>query len=370
MAAGGREIRMARADAMTAESIATEGQEPIGTPYQLAALDDHTVAYSDLQSEAIRMLQFDPAELAHGPLVSPAAGKMHRPVAGTLTLLAGPRADDATSGGFADGDAALLDAPMGIAATAAGDLVFADAGNRRIRVVRGIERGRGLLEDGALPPPRGADRAYRILYVGTSIVWWDTSWPASIPGTIERDLRTMRPLGQRDIEIFPARLIGADAAAYESYLQEVADSATVDAVVLNVNAPAASDSTGSWVPPTAAALRTIHEELSRAHLPLVVVAMPMPLDLEPAEQTWRKVVEDALAPLPADDEARWLEAFRDAQVSSVDLFPVFRNDLRSAGHRPLYGSDEAHLTPHGRAVAAHAIAAGLERLRPWGGAPR
>ena len=372
MARDGHEIRIDRADRATPGSNTTEGEQTIGTPYQLAALDDHTVAYTDLRGQAIRMLEFEPGVVEHGALESPADNAMHRPVAGAASLLAGSARDDAAmnGGGFEDGSAALFDAPMGIATTPGGDLVVADAGNRRIRLVRGIDRGHALLDDGALPPARGTDTAYRILYVGSSIVWWDTTWPASISGTIERDLR-MRSPSKRAIEVYPARLIGADAASYDSYLREIADSGTVDAVVLTLNAAAfGGESSASWIAPTAAALGAIREQLARAHVALIVVVTPTPLELDPAEQTWRKVVEDALSPVLLDDEARWQEVFREARVSSVDLFAVFRNDLRSSGHRPLFGTDEAHLNPYGRALAAHAISAALARFHPWENAPR
>ncbi len=372
MARGGQEIRIPRSDRATPDSDTTEGEEPIGTPYQLAALDERTVAYTDLRGEAVRMLEFEPSVWAHGPLAGPASNLMHRRVAGAVTLLAGsPRSDASMNGGgFAEGSAALFDAPMGIASMPGGNLVVADAGNRRIRIVRGIDRGRALLEDGALPPARAADRAYRVLYVGPSLVWWDTSWPASIPGTIEQDLRAVRSHANRAVEVQAARLISADAAAYLSYLDVVADSGTIDAVVLGVNAGIGTDASTGWIAPTAAALRTIRDRLARAHMALIVAFTPTPLELDPTEQTWRKVVEDAFAPVQVDEEARWQEVVREAQVSSVDLFAVFRDDLRSAAHRPLFGSDEAHLTPYGRALTGNAIAAALARLRPWDGAPR
>ena len=373
MARDGAQIRIARDDRVTPDSDTTEGEEPIGTPYQLAALDDHTVAYTDPRGEAVRMLEFEPGLLTHGLIAAPSAGTMHRRVGGAVTLLAGTtRADGTmTGGGFADGTVALFDAPAGIAATPGGDLVVADAGNRRIRRIDRIDRGHGHLDDGALPPARGSSGAYRILYAGSSIVWWDTNWATSIPGTIERDLAPAQTHAQRAVDVYTARLIGADAAAYASYLDTIADSGLTDAIVLDLNAGTfqGEDST-RWIGPVTAALRAIRERLDRAHVPLVVVVSPMPIELDPAEQTWRKLVEGALTPALLEDEARWLIVLRDAQVTPVDLFAVFRADLRSAGHRPLFGTDEAHLTPYGRAVSAHAIAAALGRLHPWEHAPR
>jgi len=122
----------------------------------------------------------------------------------------------------------------------------------------------------------------------------------------------MRSPSKRAIEVYPARLIGADAASYDSYLREIADSGTVDAVVLTLNAAAfGGESSASWIAPTAAALGAIREQLARAHVALIVVVTPTPLELDPAEQTWRKVVEDALSPVLLDDEARWQEVFRE-----------------------------------------------------------
>jgi streptogramin lyase len=368
MARDGAEIRIDRADRATPSSDTTEGEEPIGAPYQLAALDDHTVAYTDLRDEAVRMLAFEPKLLEHGLIASAGNGQMHRRVAGAVTLVAGSSRADAMmdGGGFADGAAASFDAPMGIAASASGELIVADAGNRRVRIVRGIDRGQRLLEDGALPPARDAPNAYRLLLAGPSGVWWDTTWPASIPGIIERDLAAARTQVHGPFEVLPARLIGADSAGYASYLDEVGDSHTVDAVVLMLNGGIfGGEDSPRWIAPTAAALRTMRERLARAHVALLVVVLPEPLELDPVEQTWRKVVEDALAPVLLDDDARWLEVVRQADVDAVDLFAVFRANLSSSGHRPLFGSDEAHLTPYGRSVAAHAISAALLRYRRW-----
>jgi guanyl-specific ribonuclease Sa len=373
MAREGHELRIDRADRALPGTATTEGEEPIGAPNQLAALDDHTVAYTDTRDEAVRMLVFDPELAAYGMLASAADNAMHRPVGGAVTLLAGSARNDSamSSGGFADGTAAQFDAPIGIAATSGGDLIVADAANRRIRVIRGIERGNALLEGGALPPARGGDGAYRILYVGASGIWWNTDWTTSIPGTIERELAGTRTNRAQRIEIFPSRLVGAPAAAYVSYLDTVADSGTIDAVVLDLNAGTFEGvDAPTWVGPVAGALRVLRERLARGHIAFVVVVTPLPIELGPTEQMWRKFSENAFAPALLDDEARWLDVFRTAEVNGVDLFPVFRADLSSPEHRALFGSDEAHLTPHGRAVAAHAISAALARLHPWPNSPR
>lgn len=373
MARDGREIRIDRTGRATPGAATTEGEEPIGLPNQLAALDDRTVAYTDTRNAAIRMLVFEPSLADHGMLASAANGAMHQRVGGAVTLLAGPaRSDAAMNGGaFADGSAAMFDGPLGIATTPGGDVIVADAANRRIRVIRGIERGHALLEDGALPPARGADGAYRILYVGSSNIWWDTDWTTSIPGTIERDLAAAAASRNRRIELFPSRLIGASAAAYLSYLDTVADTGTVDAVVLDVNAGAFDGAdNASWLAPVADALRALRERLARSRIGLVVVVTPLPIELDPTEQTWRKIRESALAPALLDDEARWLDVFRTAGVHAVDLFPAFDAELTSSNHRSLFGSDEAHLTAHGRALSAHAISAELVRLHPWNDALR
>jgi len=162
-----------RADRATPRAPARpEGEATIGTPYQLAALDDpHRRVHRSPGTG-------DPYARVSSPVCwntvrsnRRAANKMHRPVAGVASLLRRSARDDAamTGGGFEDGSAALFDAPMGIAPTPGGDLVVADAGNRRIRVVR-RDRPAGTLcsTTGALPPARGTDTAYRILYVGSS----------------------------------------------------------------------------------------------------------------------------------------------------------------------------------------------------------
>jgi DNA-binding beta-propeller fold protein YncE len=372
MARGGEVLRIDRVDRMTRTSATTEGEEQLGTPYQLAALGESTVAFSDVHDEAVRLLRFEPGVFMHGNLAAPANGAMHRAVVGSVTPIAGTELRDGSmnGGGFADGNAALFDAPMGIATTPAGDLVVADAGNRRVRMIRGIDLGRPVLDDGALPPARDATGAYRILYTGASGVWWDTTWDASIPGTIERDLAAASQT-PRGLEVLPARLIGAGLPGEASYLDTVADTRTVDAVVLDVNAGSVGgDDSDRWIVPAAKVLRALRDRLARAHLPLLLVLEPTPFELGDGERTWRRIVEDGFAPGLLGDEDRWLTAARQAGVETVDLFPLFRDDINSPSHRPLFGSDEAHLTAYGRALAGHAIAAALARQRPWNAAPR
>ncbi len=99
-----------------------EGLEPMGAPYGITALGPNHFAYTDPRASMIRMMGEGFSRM--------------EPIAGAYSETA-----MAESAGYRDGPtgAALLDAPMGIAAAKNGTLVVADSGNRRLRLIKNTD---------------------------------------------------------------------------------------------------------------------------------------------------------------------------------------------------------------------------------------
>ena len=378
----------------------------IGTPFQLAMLDDQTIIFTDVRTHTVRSLNHS----------------------STVLLGGDPREDSYEGGGYRDGPAtsSLFDVPMGIVAAPDGSFLIADGGNRRIRRIAGFDRRQivdrfepppqqtqQIVESPApvpatqtpgpparrvaatsapappattmpnpvsrataapiarpvlpLPPARDGSRDFRILYIGNSIIWWDTDWSHSIAGVAERAVNRSLPSGgTQRVRFVPVRLQGASAVAMASYLEEVADSGLVDAVVLHLNdATVGEGTTSAWSPPVIAALRRAHLALRSAHVQLLIVASPIPLELGPTEDTWAKLLGDALVPQYLDREDGWETALASTDAPALDLWPAFFDELDSAAHRPMFSTEDAHLTQHGREMIGSAIAAELVRLHPW-----
>lgn len=217
-----------------------------------------------------------------------------------------------------------------------------------------------------LPPPREHSGDFRVLYVGNSVIWWDTDWSDSIAGVVEREVNRALPPHGAHVRIVPVRFLGASVTAMASYLEEIADSGLVDAVVLHLNDGAAGEGAEqTWAPPAAAALGRTTRALRSAHVPFVIVVNPIPLELGPDENTWGKIVGNSLTPQYLDREQGWRTVLASTGAPTVDLWPAFFAESRSRVHRPIFSTYDAHLTAHGREIVGRAVAAELLRLHPW-----
>ncbi len=374
----------------------SESGRPIGTPYQVAMLDGETAVFTDVKTHTVRYLHNS-----------------------TSMLLAGDaREDSYDGGGFRDGPsgASLFDDPLGILAAPDGSLLVADGGNRRIRRIAGFDR-RQVVDRWVeaqpvaaappavpptfaatsaptpslptqptstpstpaqaaqppnnastvpLPPARDGSRDFRILYLGNSIIWWDTDWSHSIAGVAERAVNHALPARGPRVRFVPVRLQGASVGAFGSYLEEIANTGLVDAVILHLNDGTVVEGPPQrWTPPAVAALRRAHQALQSSHVPLLIVANPIPLELGPESDTWTKLLDDALTPQYIEREDAWRTVLATSGAPAVDLWPAFFDDIRSPDHRPIFSTDDAHLSRRGRELVGDAIAAELLRLRPW-----
>ncbi len=333
-----------------------QARRPLGFPTALAAVDDHTVAFTDARTNTVRVL-----ETVHG----------------TLRIVGGTPNDDASgdTGGYKDGGgpASLFNAPLGIAVRG-NELVIADAGNRRIRAIRDIDYRHAVAPAmGLLDPAFGlANDNYRIAYVGNSQVWNNTTWSDSIESIVERKLNadhvTSRQI--RLIGVAENEKVGV-AAQYAEWLAKLGG---VNLVVLNLNIgnlqSSFADQTGklppvsSWQPQLVQRLRQLREQLAARGVPLVVVTHPAPYEFDVAESAYTQVTQDL-----SDWDDSIGKAMNAAVVASgvklIDLWPKFYQYERLSTHEPLFGGDDFHFSLNGRRMVGEWLAQALEQLAPW-----
>jgi streptogramin lyase len=341
----------------------TQGARPLGNPYGLTAIGNHTIAFTDLRGDSVRTLDLD----SHA-----------------LSILAGPGTEDAglSGGGNQDGPGATarFGAPMGIAMSATGDLAIADAGSRRIRMLRGLVQRTALSPaDLAMQPNTNAPK-YRIGYVGNSSIWWDTDWSSSIASGLETSLASDAALeGTRPAEVLPIYLPQSKLSESMEYLQGLVRGRTLDAVVLQINSGSVlgdlarlgpansrelSDAPQVWAPALTQSLRSLDEACRQNGVALLVVVHPLPWELAPNESLMYGMLGGDIIPDSAMEPA-FTTAVNASGARMLDLWPAFLTALKQPHRAALFGSYDFHFTKYGRSVAARAIADELMRWAPW-----
>lgn len=343
---------------------AAEGQRSIGNPFQVAALDLTGVVYSDYRTHTVRYLNTNSQD----------------------TYVIGGQAIEAAAnegGGFSDGPSAesRFDSPAGVAARRDGLIAVADAGNKRIRLITGIDRGEPLSPtDRFLPAVPFTDDDYRIAYIGNSYVWADVHSADSIGGQIERRLRDDGALAaiRKNPRVLTVRL-GSTFEPLKEYVDALAATQAVDLIVVQVNSFFAYDSYNvafgpqnliREAPSVAARMRDdllrIKQSANAAHIPLLFVAQPLGFEISLTETRYETVTFTEADSVGGGALQRVLtEPFAAAGVPWLNLWQVFTADEASPAHKPLFLSIDGHATPYGNHVTAQAIAAKLEEMKPW-----
>ncbi|PZR56362.1 MAG: hypothetical protein DLM50_08840 [Candidatus Meridianibacter frigidus] len=363
--------RFASANAPQGTTILdTNGNRPLGNPAFLAALDENTVAYSDVRTNTIRLLEI---------------------VSGETKIVAGPPAEDASgnTGGYRDGpgNVARFLAPMGLARSGDGGLLVADGGNRRVRQLSRFDRVDPWdnLEDpypgiGANP---GKDE-FRIIYAGNSYVWYDTYWDDSIEGLLQSNLYPCTSCApQTRLRVIPA--IRYSLAQIQALADVAVRTGFYRAVVLDLNWAMVETSFNPdmhvqldqhpevWKDGVTRALAGINAKLASAHIAFLVVSHPTPFEMSPVESAWftfayetkkNDHIRSDTAPVPQIGPAL-NEAVQKSGAPLVNVWPRFYAAERSAMRRPLFGGGDFHLTQYGRELIAAAVAARLKEMKPW-----
>ncbi len=190
------------------------------TFYSVAILGPGTVAVTDVLDNAVRLVRFPGPPFYSGTMSIALGGGRIDGVLPRAGFRDGPRSD------------ARFDVPLGIARMPNGDLLVADAGNRRIRKVSNVDpRGPALPDLSNLSGPRGA---YRVALLGNSFLFHDVLWSESIPGQIEFGLRRDGPQVGLDRKPFLAavRLDDADVSDMRSFIRNYLADGEADLVVV------------------------------------------------------------------------------------------------------------------------------------------
>ncbi len=328
----------------------------VGHPYMIAALDDNHAVYTDAWTGAIRYAEG--YEWGLRPIV-------------------GDGGDDVLNGqaGFRDGplSSAQVSDPVGIANGGRAGILIADAGNRRVRVIRGLNI-RSAFEPGnssLFPTTDPPSSALRIGVIGNSLVWTDAIWDDSFEGALEDKLQNR--LGRR-VWVEGIRMSAVSLPAALDYLDNVvAMTKRYDVVVLLMNhGYFVSDGNGfetllqSRLPSTA-------QLLHKAGVRFFVAYLPMDWDLKwgelnPFGTAQRFAPDREINPYPVfslpilllPSYKRVLADLSRAGAPVMDLWPAFIAANKSSGHKPLFGTEDEHFSPAGRRLLGQTLASLLE----------
>jgi streptogramin lyase len=346
-------------------ALTQAGQVSLGYPFALTAIDPQSILFTDVVTHTIRYLNATSQD---------------------LQVVGGRARDDAAadSGGLQDGssDASRFDAPMGIAARAGGVVAVADSGNKCIRLIRAIDRSHPFFPQVDLLPDTGArDGDYRIALVGNSSVWGAGTFADSVGGRIESDLNASPAFARgRKVRVIPFKM-GSDLAALRRYVEFLVSAKQVDDVVVQLDdffwigpqgiseddALAGDIPAGAWQDRLSADIKGFAASLRAAGVPVLFVIHPLATEVGLNELTLPKMLGLSKRNAVPDGRAEEVNAtlFRSSGVNWLDTWPAFDDDLRSAGHAPLFLSIDGHFTPHGDAVLGDAIAKRLLLDHPW-----
>ncbi|MBV8155028.1 MAG: hypothetical protein JO192_02745 [Candidatus Eremiobacteraeota bacterium] len=339
------------------------GSREFGHPYAVAAVDDSDWVYTDITTNAVRYFASTMTGMAIGMPIENAGFE---------------------AGGYRDGDSAAgrVDQPMGLVRRADGSFVVADTGNRRLRLVSGIDfRNQSTISDIA------ADKTnYRIVYIGASEINSNQVWSESIAGIVERNLRgNWRSLGfPRPPKVYPFQLL-ADLNAMKEYVNTYLASGVADMVILQLGSgqvymslkqpPSASldPYAAQWQPLVASSVRDTASELAKVNIPLAVVLAPSePYEVSPVEASWLRFNKNfsyTTFPAPPNDYLAFDSLFRQALdaagVPFADAFPAFWSAETSRDHPALFAARDPHYSVAGAALVAQVISEYLLRTRPW-----
>jgi sugar lactone lactonase YvrE len=317
----------------------------VGHAYAVAILNENTVLVTDTTTHAVRLVRF-PAP----PFV---AGRVVRDIAGGIA-----QGSD-TAGAFAEGPPARarLDTPTALAIAADGTVYVADAGNRRIRAIAGVDSRESVLPDlsnFAIP-----DRSYHIAIVGNSYAFYNVLWPESIGGRLEtalaRDAASIGLTQRPAVTTF--RIDAASDDAQISVIHEYLFDHRTDLIVLLLN---------SYVAMRSETLVRLKAQLATVGIKLLVVFTPQGFEVAPSEfwSAKRDTGEQDFVKL-REPAARDETYYNMTGVRGLYLLDAMEAHEEERNRQPLFYSSEHHLTIYGSEWVGRRIAEAIEAWKPW-----
>jgi hypothetical protein len=256
-----------------------------------------------------------------------------------------------------------------------GNILLADAGNRRIRLIPRVDARWALTAGDPLPvkPPE----TYRILLVGDAGLFYNAMADDSIAAELQRELEAARDkngLGARKVQIETVSLGNADLTTQTQYLVSRVPKGSADLILWSLD----TNAFGPFPrrPPFFADERFVGETIQHVATALGAEGTKVVLSMHPVasqvgldDATYSTYlgpgggIEGGLQGF--QDYERWLGALG---VPEIAVSPKLLEAER-APHRPFFGTDDGHLTPEGNVLFARILADGLAHLHPWGEAP-
>ena len=348
---------------LTPDSNQVEPQDTgnsIGYACGIAVLDQYTVVLTDPRTNAVRIVRL--------PIEAPvASGAMVR------TLVGGKREGQTALGGMRDGptDVALADAPRGIAILGGSSVVFADSGNRRLRIITHVDS-RGPQTPGFAglesPPNR-----YRVAIVGASQTFHNTLWQQSIPGRIEAGLASLGPTGPKECPyVIDLRFSGLDVDKAIPLMSNYLGDGETDLVVYLVDIGHGVELARepNWKADVPGQLRTLASQLKSHHTKMLLVSFPDEKavsnlegvsihDLNTSPQTF-DLIGKFHAALAEED------ALVASGIPTLRLVRAFERAEESPEKLVLFESGmNYHASIVGQMYVGDAIINELRALRPW-----
>jgi sugar lactone lactonase YvrE len=317
----------------------------VGFADGIAILNENTVVVTDVSTDAVRFVR-----LPSPPFIT---DRMTRALAG------GIREGSDVAGGFADGppERALVNTPLGIALAPDGSILVADAGNRRVRRIAGVDGRETVLPDGS--NLRFEPGAYNIAFVGNSYAFYNVLWPESIPGRLEDGLaRNGAPLGlKKPVRVEPFRIDALDLGAAKSLIDGYLGDGQVQLVVLMVNSYTLSD---------VVRLTQIQNRLDNAHAKFLILYTPQGYEVSPLEfvKAGLTRAEDDFAG-HRENAARTESFYNNLNIESLLLLDEMQHAEAAPDRRSLFYNANHHLTLYGSEWVADELLEKLERWKPW-----
>ena len=342
-----------------------EADVSAGYAFQLAVLSNGKYVYTDPRKQAVR------ATLPFGHFYQ---------------SLSAPPDDEygIYGGGFRDGRGtqAQVEQPLGIAPLDGNSAVFADAGNRRVRVVRGIVTRQFAHPSNPMGDYGDATKYYRVLLLGDCYVGWGIPFESTLGGMLEADLNKHRKELGIPREVRVALAWTGRPSDVRDYVRDVASSGAVDLVIWEFNDAMPNQDfdpgrptltsplidLATWQATLPPKVADIGKMLKDAQIPHYVLLQPTPLYFPEIEQydTRLTYLFPKEPPKWSDVAAIYKRMFGNATDGLIDAGPVMLAAEASARRQLLFLSDsEYQLSVPGNALLEKLVYERITQDKPW-----
>lgn len=338
----------------------------IGREFGVAFAGDDAVLVTDLLHPAVRYVRLGGRTTGY-------------PMARTLAGDAG----GSHFGGFHDGAPGLarVDVPLGVARAPDGRYFFTDAGNRRIRVIAGLDT-RSVVPTDELHELTAPPSNYRVVVVGASVDFEDVLWPESIPGQIESMLRRYGPAAglRRPISVRCVRLNGTGLGAQRNFINEYLGEGEADLVILtypSISQPYDIQARPDLKDPERlkATVRQdllgLKATLQKQGTKFMMVFVPDGSGISDYERTWRFAGlnggpgSEFGQPAHVADYTENEHTYTTSGVHSLGLYRAMLDAETQPDRVPLFNTYDEHPSTAGATWIGRAIANDLLDWRPW-----